>query len=219
MLLSENRVFTRIHHPENLHAHQGDQPQHHPVDDRADRRGRALGRRARRDDRSGEPAARRRRRSRATTTRRWPASACSRKCARARPKASTPTSSPASATRGWMRRARSARGPVVGIAEAAMRAASLLATGFSVVTTLKRTVRHRRAPGRQVRRATPLPARARLRDSGARAGQTRKATPTARILAECRAALARRRLRRDRARLRRHGRPVPAAAAMNSACR
>lgn len=33
-----------------------------------------------------------------------------------------------------------ARGPVVGIAEAAMRAASFLATGFSVVTTLPRTV-------------------------------------------------------------------------------
>ena len=33
-----------------------------------------------------------------------------------------------------------ARGPVLGIAEAAMRAASFLATGFSVVTTLKRTV-------------------------------------------------------------------------------
>ena len=33
-----------------------------------------------------------------------------------------------------------ARGPVLGIAEAAMRAASFLATGFSVVTTLARTV-------------------------------------------------------------------------------
>ena len=33
-----------------------------------------------------------------------------------------------------------ARGPVLGIAEAAMRAASFIATGFSVVTTLKRTV-------------------------------------------------------------------------------
>jgi allantoin racemase len=33
-----------------------------------------------------------------------------------------------------------ARGPVVGVAEAAMRCASYLATGFSVVTTLKRTV-------------------------------------------------------------------------------
>lgn len=33
-----------------------------------------------------------------------------------------------------------ARGPVIGIAEAAMRAASYLATGFSVVTTLRRTV-------------------------------------------------------------------------------
>lgn len=33
-----------------------------------------------------------------------------------------------------------ARGPVLGIAEAAMRAASFLATGFSVVTTLPRTV-------------------------------------------------------------------------------
>ena len=33
-----------------------------------------------------------------------------------------------------------ARGPVLGIAEAAMRAASFLATGFSIVTTLKRTV-------------------------------------------------------------------------------
>lgn len=33
-----------------------------------------------------------------------------------------------------------ARGPVLGIAEAAMRAASFLATGFSVVTTLERTV-------------------------------------------------------------------------------
>src|SRR5204862_5134421 len=33
-----------------------------------------------------------------------------------------------------------ARGPVLGIAEAAMRAASFLATGFSVVTTLQRTV-------------------------------------------------------------------------------
>lgn len=32
-----------------------------------------------------------------------------------------------------------ARGPVVGIAEAAMHAASFIATGFSVVTTLKRT--------------------------------------------------------------------------------
>ncbi len=32
-----------------------------------------------------------------------------------------------------------ARGPVVGIAEAAMHAASLIATGFSVVTTLERT--------------------------------------------------------------------------------
>ena len=32
-----------------------------------------------------------------------------------------------------------ARGPVIGIAEAAMRSASYLATGFSVVTTLKRT--------------------------------------------------------------------------------
>ncbi len=33
-----------------------------------------------------------------------------------------------------------ARGPVIGIAEAAFHAASLLATGFSVVTTLSRTV-------------------------------------------------------------------------------
>ncbi len=33
-----------------------------------------------------------------------------------------------------------ARGPVLGIAEAAMRAASYIATGFSVVTTLQRTV-------------------------------------------------------------------------------
>lgn len=33
-----------------------------------------------------------------------------------------------------------ARGPVIGVAEAAMRAASYLATGFSVVTTLRRTV-------------------------------------------------------------------------------
>ncbi len=33
-----------------------------------------------------------------------------------------------------------ARGPVIGIAEAAMRAASYLATGFSIVTTLQRTV-------------------------------------------------------------------------------
>ena len=33
-----------------------------------------------------------------------------------------------------------ARGPVLGIAEAAMRAASFVATGFSVVTTLARTV-------------------------------------------------------------------------------
>jgi allantoin racemase len=33
-----------------------------------------------------------------------------------------------------------ARGPVIGIAEAAMRNASYLATGFSVVTTLQRTV-------------------------------------------------------------------------------
>src|SRR4029450_10438545 len=33
-----------------------------------------------------------------------------------------------------------ARGPVIGVAEAAMRCASYLATGFSVVTTLKRTV-------------------------------------------------------------------------------
>lgn len=33
-----------------------------------------------------------------------------------------------------------ARGPVIGVAEAAMRAASYLATGFSVVTTLGRTV-------------------------------------------------------------------------------
>src|SRR5690242_10492662 len=32
-----------------------------------------------------------------------------------------------------------ARGPVIGIAEAAMRAASFIATGFSVVTTLART--------------------------------------------------------------------------------
>ena len=32
-----------------------------------------------------------------------------------------------------------ARGPVIGIAEAAMHAASFIATGFSVVTTLKRT--------------------------------------------------------------------------------
>jgi allantoin racemase len=32
-----------------------------------------------------------------------------------------------------------ARGPVIGVAEAAMRSASYLATGFSVVTTLKRT--------------------------------------------------------------------------------
>lgn len=33
-----------------------------------------------------------------------------------------------------------ARGPVIGIAEAAMRAASFLSTGFSVVTTLGRTI-------------------------------------------------------------------------------
>jgi allantoin racemase len=33
-----------------------------------------------------------------------------------------------------------ARGPVLGIAEAAMRAAAFVATGFSVVTTLRRTV-------------------------------------------------------------------------------
>ncbi len=33
-----------------------------------------------------------------------------------------------------------ARGPVIGVAEAAMRAASYLSTGFSVVTTLRRTV-------------------------------------------------------------------------------
>jgi allantoin racemase len=33
-----------------------------------------------------------------------------------------------------------ARGPVLGVAEAAMRAASMVATGFSIVTTLARTV-------------------------------------------------------------------------------
>lgn len=81
-----------------------------------------------------------------------------------------------------------ARGPVVGVAEAAMRAACYLSTGFSVVTTLKRTVviaehlvdkygLHRHC--RRVR-ASEL-AVLELEDPGSNAYRT--------ILAECRRAL------------------------------
>lgn len=82
-----------------------------------------------------------------------------------------------------------ARGPVLGIAEAAMRAASFLATGFSIVTTLQRTVviaEHlvdkygMRRHCRRVR-ACEIPV-LELEDSSSHAYLT--------ILAECRAALA-----------------------------
>ena len=75
------------------------------------------------------------------------------KCARARPKASTPTSSPASATRGSTRRAswRAGRWSASPRRPCARPASSR--TGFSVVTTLQRTVGHRRASGQQVRHA------------------------------------------------------------------
>ncbi len=48
-------------------------------------------------------------------------------------------SSPASATPAFLAAREIARGPVLGIAEAAMRAATMVATGFSIVTTLPRT--------------------------------------------------------------------------------
>ena len=60
-----------------------------------------------------------------------------------------------------------ATGPVVGIAEAAMHAASFISTGFSVVTTLSQNLHHRRASGRALRHAPRLPQGARHRHSGA----------------------------------------------------
>lgn len=82
-----------------------------------------------------------------------------------------------------------ARGPVLGVAEAAMRSAAYVATGFSVVTTLQRTVviaEHLvdkygvRGQCRRVR-ACELPVAA-LEDDGEAAYRT--------ILAECERALA-----------------------------
>ena len=81
-----------------------------------------------------------------------------------------------------------ARGPVIGIAEAAMHAASFLSTGFSVVTTLERTcVMARRLADRygfrdacRGVRGTHLPVLA-LEDS--------KSGAYAKILSECRLAL------------------------------
>lgn len=83
-----------------------------------------------------------------------------------------------------------ARGPVVGIAEAAMHAASLIATGFSVVTTLARTrpiaehLVHAYGMERACRkvRATDLP----VLDLEVEAG---RAAVRERILDECRRAL------------------------------
>ncbi|MCK7495875.1 MAG: aspartate/glutamate racemase family protein [Comamonadaceae bacterium] len=45
--------------------------------------------------------------------------------------------------------------PVLGIAEAAFHAAAMLATGFSVVTTMTRTCVHRRAAGAALRLRRP----------------------------------------------------------------
>ncbi len=81
-----------------------------------------------------------------------------------------------------------ARGPVIGVAEAAMRAASFVATGFSVVTTMTRTCiiaehlvdRYGVRPYCRGIRGTDIPVLA-LEEPGSDA--------YARILAECRAAL------------------------------
>jgi allantoin racemase len=81
-----------------------------------------------------------------------------------------------------------ARGPVLGVAEAAMRAASFVATGFSVVTTMKRTciIAEHLVDAYGVRpycrgvRGTDVPVLA-LEEPGSDA--------YTRILAECRAAL------------------------------
>ncbi len=82
-----------------------------------------------------------------------------------------------------------AKGPVLGIAEAAMHAASLIATGFSIVTTLKRTCviaqhlvhNYGMTPFCRRIRATDLPVLSLEQDT---------ANVYALLLAECRQALA-----------------------------
>lgn len=81
-----------------------------------------------------------------------------------------------------------ARGPVIGIAEAAMHAASFVATGFSIVTTLERTciiAQH------LVERygMTPFCRRIRAIDLPVLSLETMNGTAESLILQECRAAL------------------------------
>ena len=103
-----------------------------------------------------------------------------------------------------------ATGPVVGIAEAAMRTAAYLGRSFSVVTTLQRTIGHTWDDRPRLRRRRPLsPASTPARSRSSSWRPTPRRTTT--ILAVCRQALAAGRLRGDRARLRRDGRPVRAA--------
>jgi allantoin racemase len=78
-------------------------------------------------------------------------------------------------------------GPVVGIAEAGMRAATYLARSFGVVTTLARTSGRARGARRPLRRAALLPHRPGLRRPRPRPRDGPRAR--ARIVRECRAAI------------------------------
>ena len=132
-------VRRRARDRENPCTHR-DQPEHDGVDDPADRRVGAGGRRAGDDGRGGHPG-------HGPGLHREP---LRRGAQRARP---ARRDRPAQAGRARRRRVRDrllrrprldaarelADGPVVGIAEAAMHAASFLGRGFSVVTTLGRT--------------------------------------------------------------------------------
>ena len=126
--------------------------------------------------------------------------------ARARPRGSTRTWSPASGTRASTPRASSPRGPVVGIAEAAMHAATLVGRRFAVVTTLGRTT----APGARAGGPVRVPRTRASRCARARSPSWRSRTrrPRDRLVDECRRAVERGRGRRGRPRLRGHGRAV-----------
>ncbi len=101
------------------------------------------------------------------------ARAWSRKSSKGEAAGSTRSSSPVSTTPAWRRRAAAARGPVIGIGEAAFHLASLIAHRFSVVTTLSRSIAPIEANLMKYGLDRRVRARARLRGSGAGARGSR----------------------------------------------
>ena len=108
-------------------------------------------------------------RSRATTTRRWPCPGCSREIAQGEASGVDGYVIACFGDPGLDAARELADGPVVGIAEAAMRTATTSGRGFSVVTTLGRTAG---GPGTSPSATgwPGLPERARVRDPRAGAG-------------------------------------------------